>query len=106
AIVGIGQLPFAKDIGRAEEVTALEASKLALEDAGLRPSDIDGMMKWSIQLTSENAIARSLGVPNLRFFGEVGYGGGGGCGVGGHAAAAITAGRAGRGRGYPSRNRR
>src|SRR5439155_907909 len=80
--------------GRAEEVTALEASKLALEDAGLRPSDIDGMTKWSIQLTSENAIARSLGVPNLRFFGEVGYGGGGGCGVVGHAAAAITAGMA------------
>jgi hypothetical protein len=34
AIVGIGQLPFAKDIGRSEEVTALEASRLALEDAG------------------------------------------------------------------------
>src|SRR3989442_14599762 len=94
AIVGIGQLPFSKNIGRSEEVTALEAAKLALEDAGLRPSDIDGMTKWSIQLTSENAIARSLGIPNLRFFGEVGYGGGGGCGVGGHAAAAIAAGNA------------
>jgi acetyl-CoA acetyltransferase len=105
AIVGLGQLPFAKDIGRSEEVTALEASKLALEDAGLRPSDIDGMMKWSIQVTSENAIARSLGVPNLRFFGEVGYGGGGGCGVVGHAAAAITAGMARCVLVYRSRNR-
>jgi hypothetical protein len=38
AIVGVGQLPFAKDIGRSEEVTALEASRLALEDAGLEPS--------------------------------------------------------------------
>src|SRR5262249_44385843 len=74
--------------------TALEASKLALDDAGLRPSDVDGMMKWSIQVTSENAIARSLGVPNLRFFGEVGYGGGGGCGVVAHAAAGIAAGLA------------
>ena len=105
AIVGIGQLPFAKDIGRPEEVTALEASRLALEDAGLRPSDIDGMTKWSIQLTSENAIARSLGVPNLRFFGEVGYGGGGGCGVVGHAAAAIAAGMARCVLVYRSRNR-
>src|SRR3989442_4288109 len=78
----MGQIPNAQDIVRAEEVTALEAAKLALEDAGLRPSDIDGMTKWSIQVTSENAIARSLGVPNLRFFGEVGYGGGGGAGVG------------------------
>jgi acetyl-CoA acetyltransferase len=105
AIVGVGQLPFAKDIGRSEEVTALEASRLALEDAGLEPSDIDGMMKWSIQNTSENAIARSLGVPNLRFFGEVGYGGGGGCGVVGHAAAGITAGMARCVLVYRSRNR-
>jgi len=78
AIVGIGQLPFSKDIGRSEEVTALEAAHLALEDAGLKPSDIDGMMKWSIQPTGENVIARNLGVLNLRFFGEVGSGGGGG----------------------------
>src|SRR5262249_37203347 len=84
AIVGIGQLPFSKNIGRSEEVTALEASTLALADAGLQPSDIDGMSKWSIQVTAENAIARNLGVPNLRWFGEVGYGGGGGCGVVGH----------------------
>lgn len=105
AIVGVGQLPFAKDIGRTEDVTALEATKLALEDAGLRPSDIDGMMKWSIQTTSENLIARNLGVPNLRFFGEVGYGGGGGCGVVAHAAAGIAAGMARCVLVYRSRNR-
>jgi acetyl-CoA acetyltransferase len=105
AIVGIGQLPFAKDIGRSEDVTALEASKLALEDAGLEPGDIDGMVKWSIQTTAENVIARNLGVPNLRFFGEVGYGGGGGCGVVGHAAAAIAADMARCVLVYRSRNR-
>ncbi|HZP43775.1 MAG TPA: lipid-transfer protein [Candidatus Binatia bacterium] len=105
AIVGVGQLPFSKDIGRSEETTALEASKLALEDAGLRPADVDGMVKWSIQTTAENAIARNLGVPNLRFFGEVGYGGGGGCGIVGHAAAAIAAGMARCVLVYRSRNR-
>jgi acetyl-CoA acetyltransferase len=105
AIVGVGQLPFAKDIGRSEDVTALEACRLALEDAGLRPSDIDGMTKWSIQVTAENAIARNLGVPNLRFFGEVGYGGGGGCGVVAHAAAGIAAGMARCVLVYRSRNR-
>jgi len=105
AIVGIGQLPFSKNIGRPEEVTALEAATLALEDAGLRPSDVDGMCKWSIQVTSENAIARNLGVPNLGFFGEVGYGGGGGCGVVAHAAAAIAAGMARCVLIYRSRNR-
>ena len=105
AIVGIGQLPFSKNIGRSEDVTALEAAKLALADAGLRATDIDGMTKWSIQVTSENVIARNLGVPNLRFFGEVGYGGGGGCGVVGHAAAAIAAGMARCVLVYRSRNR-
>jgi len=105
AIVGIGQLPFSKNIGKPEEVTALEATTIALEDAGLRPSDIDGMVKWSIQTTAENVIARNLGVPNLRFFGEVGYGGGGGCGTIGHAAAAIAAGMARCVLIYRSRNR-
>src|SRR2546425_10735147 len=94
AIVGIGQLPFSKDIGRSEEVTALEAAQLALEDAGLRPSDVDGMMKWSIQPTGENVIARNLGVPNLRFFGEVGYGGGGGGGGVAPPAGGVTPARA------------
>lgn len=105
AIVGIGQLPFSKNIGRSEEVTALEAARLALEDAGLRPQDLDGTSKWSIQTTAENLIARNLGIPNLRWFGEVGYGGGGGCGVVAHAAAAIAAGMARCVLVYRSRNR-
>src|SRR5258706_3618746 len=105
AVVGIGQLPFAKNIGKPEETTAPEAARIALGDAGLRPADVDGMVKWSIQTTSENAIARNLGVPNLRFFGEVGYGGGGGCGTVAHAAAAITAGMARCVLIYRSRNR-
>src|SRR5215470_10006650 len=105
AIVGIGQLPFSKNIGKPEETTALEAARIALDDAGLRPADVDGMVKWSIQTTAENAIARNLGVPNLRFFGEVGYGGGGGCGTVGHAAAAIASGMARCVLIYRSRNR-
>jgi acetyl-CoA acetyltransferase len=105
AIVGIGQLPFSKNIGKPEELTALEAARIALDDAGLRPSDVDGMVKWSIQTTAENVIARNLGVPNLRFFGEVGYGGGGGCGTVAHAAAAIASGMARCVLIYRSRNR-
>ena len=105
AVVGIGQLPFSKDIGKPEHVTALAAARLALDDAGLRPADVDGMVKWSIQTTSENVIARNLGVPNLRFFGEVGYGGGGGCGTVAHAASAIAAGMARCVLIYRSRNR-
>jgi acetyl-CoA acetyltransferase len=45
-----------------------------------------------METTSEVEIARNLGIPNLRFFGEVGYGGGGGCAAVGHAAMAIETG--------------
>src|SRR5207249_682316 len=45
AIVGIGHLPFARDIGRPISDTAVEAIQLALDDAGLeaRPVDVIGM---------------------------------------------------------------
>jgi acetyl-CoA acetyltransferase len=43
AVVGIGHLPFAKDIGRPISDTAVEAIQLALDDAGLQAEDLDGM---------------------------------------------------------------
>src|ERR1051325_5965391 len=94
AIVGIGQLPFSKDIGRPIGDTAVEAVLRALEDAGLKPSDVDGTVKFQMEDTQECAIARRAGVDNLRFFCEVKYGGGPNCAVVGHAAAAITLGLA------------
>ena len=39
AVVGIGHLPFAKDIGRPIADTAVEAIQLALDDAGLEGED-------------------------------------------------------------------
>jgi acetyl-CoA acetyltransferase len=94
AIVGIGQLPFSKDIGRPIGDTAVEVVLRALEDAGLQPADVDGTVKFQMEDTQECAIARRAGVENLRFFCEVKYGGGPNCAVVGHAAAAITLGLA------------
>ncbi len=92
AIAGIGQVEFSKKIGRSERQIALEAIRLALADAGLLPSQVDGLVRFDMESTSEVEIARNLGIPNLRFFGEVGYGGGGGCAAVGHAAMAIETG--------------
>jgi hypothetical protein len=72
AIVGIGHTEFSKDIGRPERTIALEAITAALDDAGLSPSDVDGLVKFTMETTVEVEIARNLGVPNLRWFGEVG----------------------------------
>jgi len=94
AIVGIGALPFSKDIGRPIGDTAVEAILRALEDAGLRPSDVDGSVKFTAEDTQECAIARRAGVENLRFFCETSYGGGPNCATIGHAAAAISLGLA------------
>ena len=92
AIAGIGQVEFSKDIGRGERRIALEAIQRALADAGLLPSQVDGLVRFDLETTTEVEIARNLGIPNLRFFSEVGYGGGGGCAAVGHAAIAIEAG--------------
>ena len=43
AIVGIGQTEFSKNSGRSELQLAAEAVRAALDDAGLKPSDVDGM---------------------------------------------------------------
>jgi len=94
AIVGIGHTEFSRDIGRPERTIALEAIRAALDDAGLSPADVDGTVKFSLENTMEVEIARNLGIPNLRFFTDVAYGGGAGCGAVGQAAMAIAAGQA------------
>jgi acetyl-CoA acetyltransferase len=94
AIVGIGHLPFAKDIGRPISDTAVEAIQLALGDAGLRAPDVDGMSMLEMEATHEVSIARRLGVTNLTWWDKISYGGGGSCGMLMHAAAAIASGLA------------
>jgi acetyl-CoA acetyltransferase len=93
AIVGIGQTEFAKGLDRSETVLALEAISAALDDAGLEPGDVDGLSSYTLETTEEVDIARNLGLGDVTFFAQVGYGGGAGCGVVGHAALAVAAGQ-------------
>jgi acetyl-CoA acetyltransferase len=92
AIVGIGHTAFSKKIGRPEKQIALEAILAALDDAGLAPEDVDGLVRFNLESSTEVEVARSLGIPNLKFFGEVGYGGGSGCATVFHAAMAVASG--------------
>jgi acetyl-CoA acetyltransferase len=94
AIVGIGQTEFAKNIGRSERTIALEAIKAALDDAGIAPREVDGLVRFNTETTEEVEIARNLGIENLRYFGEIGYGGGAACGTIFHGAMAIATGAA------------
>jgi acetyl-CoA acetyltransferase len=78
AVVGIHTLPFAKDIGMTERHSGALAILGALQDAGLKVSDVDAMFRYYWENTTEMEMARILGVRNLRMFGEVDYGGGAG----------------------------
>src|SRR3990172_9108836 len=95
AIVGIGQTEFSKDSGRSTLRMALEAILEALDDAGLKPADVDGIVKMSANDDIfEIDLLRSLNLPNLRFFHEVPHGGGAACGTIAGAAAGVTLGMA------------
>ena len=94
AIVGIGATEFSKDSGRSELQLAAEAVKDALADAGLQPSDVDGLVTFTMDANAEVAVARELGIPSLSFFSRVGYGGGAACATVQQAAMAVATGMA------------
>jgi 17-hydroxy-3-oxo-4-pregnene-20-carboxyl-CoA lyase len=94
AIAGIGATEFSKDSGRSELRLAAEAVRAALDDAGLRPADVDGLVTFTMDGNAEVAVARELGVGELTFFGQIGYGGGAACATVHHAAMAVATGAA------------
>ena len=93
AIVGIGQTPFAKGLEDTELSLACQAISAAIDDAGLDPAEIDGLSMYSMENGREVEVARSVGLGDITYFGEIGYGGGAGCGVLGHAAMAVATGQ-------------
>lgn len=92
AIVGIGATEFSKESGRSELSLACEAVAAAIADAGLQPSDVDGMVTFSSDDNPDIDIARNVGIGELRFFSRVHYGGGAACGTVVHAAMAVATG--------------
>src|SRR5580658_2148158 len=94
AIVGIGQTEFAKQIDRPEGQLAAEAVVAALADAGIAPSEVDGLSSFTMETTDEVTMAKNVGLGDITFFSQVGYGGGAGCATIGHAAMAIATGQA------------
>jgi acetyl-CoA acetyltransferase len=92
AIVGIGATEFSKDSGRSELALAAECSRAALADAGLTPSDVDGMVTFAMDANAEIAVARELGVPELSFFSRIPHGGGAACAIVQQAVLAVTSG--------------
>jgi len=80
AVVGIGQTAFGKGLADTELSLACQAIALALEDAGIAPSEVDGLASYTMEPNREVDVARSVGLGDITFFSQVGFGGGAGCG--------------------------
>ncbi|MEU3076181.1 lipid-transfer protein [Streptomyces laurentii] len=92
AIAGIGATEFSKDSGRSELTLAVEAVHAALDDAGLVPGDVDGLVTFTMDTSPEITVAQAAGIGELSFFSRVHYGGGAACATVQQAALAVAAG--------------
>ena len=94
AVVGIGATDFSPASGRSELTLASQAALAAIEDAGLRPSDVDGIVRCESDNVRHNDLAHVLGIPDIKFWSTVGPGGVGPSAMVGQAVAAIVSGMA------------
>ncbi|MFI8421923.1 lipid-transfer protein [Streptomyces sp. NPDC085479] len=92
AVAGIGATAFSKDSGRSELSLAVEAVRAALDDAGLAPGDVDGLVTFTMDTNPEITVAQAAGIGELTFFSRVHYGGGAACATVQQAALAVAAG--------------
>lgn len=92
AVAGIGATEFSKDSGRSELKLAVEAVRAALDDAGLGPGDVDGLVTFTMDTSPEITVAQAAGIGELSFFSRVHYGGGAACATVQQAALAVAAG--------------
>ncbi|MDX2381493.1 MAG: lipid-transfer protein [Acidimicrobiia bacterium] len=94
AIVGIGATEFSKNSGRTPMQLATEACVAACADAGLDPSEVDGIVTYSAEKNTDIEVGRNLGVGELTHFSMIPHGGGAAAGAIAQAAMAVYSGAA------------
>ena len=92
AIAGIGATEFSKNSGRSEMQLAVECVMSALNDAGIDPSEVDGISTYTMDNNPEIEVHRLIGGKELKFFSRVHYGGGAACAPIQQAAMAVATG--------------
>jgi acetyl-CoA acetyltransferase len=92
AIVGIGETEFSKNSGRSELLLAVEAVMAALSDAGIPPSEVDGLCTFSSDNNAEYEVFRSIGGKELKYWARAHPGGGAACAPVQIAAMAVASG--------------
>lgn len=96
AVAGVGYTAFTRESGRPVLDLAADAALAACADAGLDPSEVDGVASHMVGDDSENsqALATALALPGLRFVLDLNQAGQAPCHLVGQAAAAVADGRA------------
>jgi acetyl-CoA acetyltransferase len=95
AIVGVGYTPISAFSGTTILRLAVDASLAAITDAGLRPSDIDGVVTFGLDDTVRAvSVANELGSTTPRWTVDLNGGGNLACAAVAEAAAAVQAGLA------------
>ena len=94
AIAGIGLTEFSKKSGVSELSLAAQCIKAACDDAGLDPSEVDGLVSYTLDSTDEIEVARAVGTGDLKMFSKINYGGGAAVGTIHQAVMAIATGSA------------
>jgi acetyl-CoA acetyltransferase len=93
AIAGIGCTEFSRDSGVSVFRLATRAIKVAVADAGLRVSDIDGLATFGANdSVAPNVLAQALGMQSMSWYVDQFYGGSVAMSVLGQAALAVSAG--------------
>jgi acetyl-CoA acetyltransferase len=92
AIVGIGQTRYSKNSGVSELSLACEAVRNAIADAGLKPSQVDGLTTFVMDTNDEIDVARAVGIGDLHLFSRIPYGGGSATAILHQAAMALATG--------------
>lgn len=67
AITGIGETVYSKTTDRSAVELVLEASLNAINDAGLRPDDIDGLIPYPSQGVTAESFITNFGLKNIRY---------------------------------------
>ena len=105
-IAGIAQSEFGRGLAATEYELASQVIVAACRDAGVDPGEIDGAcLRYTIETSDEVAIAKTVGMDELRFFARLPFGGGAGPACVAMLAMAVASGQCSVGVAFRSRKR-
>jgi acetyl-CoA acetyltransferase len=67
AITGIGETAYSRNSGKSVVALQMEAALAAIADAGLAPTDIDGIIAYAPSGVVAEDFVTNFGIPDLRF---------------------------------------